>query len=80
MNNVSGKPRAAECEPDPDLRENEQVPLLEEIRADIVALEKETKGLLESIIEGELHSKNSVSARKTNRSPCQVSWRMRNGK
>lgn len=52
MNNVSGKPRAAECEPDPDLRENEQVPLLEEIRADIVALEKETKGLLESIIEG----------------------------
>lgn len=32
MNNVSGKPRAAECEPDPDLRENEQVPLLEESR------------------------------------------------
>lgn len=26
--------------------------MLEEIRADIVALEKETKGLLESIIEG----------------------------
>ena len=100
MNNVSGKPRVAECEPDPDQRENEQVPLLEvggieaflrrevmpyapdawynptsvkvgyeisfaryfykqkpmrmreEIRADIVALEKETKGQLESIIEG----------------------------
>lgn len=95
---INGKPRVVEYEPDPDLRDSEQVPLqevggieaflrrevlpyapdawydpgsvkvgyeisftryfykpkplrsLEEIRADIVALEKETEGLLEQIL------------------------------
>jgi type I restriction enzyme M protein len=98
---IQGKPRVVEYEPDPDLRDTEQVPLqedggieaflrrevlpyaadawydpgsvktgyeisftryfykpkplrtLEEIRADIVALEKETEGLLEGIIGAE---------------------------
>lgn len=97
---VDGKPRVVEYEPDPDLRDTEQIPLLEpggieaflhrevlpyaadawydpesvkigyeinfnryfykprplrpldEIRADILALENETKGLLEEIIGG----------------------------
>ena len=97
---ISGKPAVVEYEPDPDLRDTEQVPLLEEggieaflkrevlpfasdawympdtvktgyeisftryfykpqplrtleeIRADIVALEKETEGLLSEIIGG----------------------------
>jgi len=96
---INGKSRVVEYEPDPDLRDTEQVPLqeeggiaaflrrevlpyaddawydpasvkigyeisftryfykpkpmrtLEEIRADIVALEEETKGLLDRIIE-----------------------------
>jgi len=30
MNSRNGKPQAAEYEPDPDLRDSEQVPLLEE--------------------------------------------------
>jgi len=98
---IAGKPAVVEYEPDPDLRDTEQVPLLEdggieaflrrevlphaadawyvpesvktgyeisftryffkpqplrtleEIRADILALEKETEGLLERIIGGE---------------------------
>ena len=98
---VDGKPCVVEYEPDPDLRDSEQVPLLEEggieafirrevlpytpdawidesatkigyeisftrhfykpqplrtleeIRADIVSLEKETEGLLEEIIAGD---------------------------
>jgi type I restriction enzyme M protein len=97
---IDGKPAVVECEPDPDLRDAEQVPLLEdggieaflrrevlphtadawyvpdsvktgyeisftryfykpqplrtleEIRADILALEKETEGLLGEIIGG----------------------------
>jgi type I restriction enzyme M protein len=97
---IRGKPTVVECEPDPDLRDTEQVPLLEEggidaflrrevlphtadawyvpdrvktgyeisftryfykpqplrtleeIRADILALEKETEGLLDEIIGG----------------------------
>jgi type I restriction enzyme M protein len=97
---IRGKPQVVEYEPDPDLRDTEQVPLLEdggieafllrevlpyaadawyisddvktgyeisftryfykptplrtleEIRADIMSLEKETKGLLDNIIGG----------------------------
>lgn len=100
---ISGKPAVVEYEPDPDLRDTEQVPLLEEggieafiqrevlphapdawyvpdsiktgyeisfnryfykpqplrtleeIRADILALEKETEGLLAEIVGGKRH-------------------------
>jgi hypothetical protein len=50
---VDGKPAIVEYEPDADLRDTEQVPLrsLEEIAADILAVEKEAEGLLDGLLK-----------------------------
>jgi hypothetical protein len=60
---LRGMPSVVEYEPDSELRDTEQVPLLEpggiqaffrreEIRADILAVRNEAEGLLDELVHG----------------------------